>query len=78
MELANQDKIRMPGEKETYKYVRILEADTIKQVEKKIKKEYLRTTRKILEIKLYSRNLIKYLSCSPRKIFGTILEVDDR
>ena len=30
MELPNQDKIRMHGEKETYKYLGILEADTIK------------------------------------------------
>ena len=30
MELPNQDKIRTLGEKETYKYWRILEADTIK------------------------------------------------
>ena len=39
----------------------VLEADTIKQVEMKdkIKKEYLRRTRKQLETKLSSRNLIK-------------------
>ena len=38
-----------------------LEADTIKQVEMKdnIQKEYLRRTRKLLEKKLSSRNLIK-------------------
>ena len=36
MELTNQDMI---GEKETYKYLGILEADTIKQVEmKKLRK----------------------------------------
>ena len=29
MELPNQDKIRTVGEKETYKYLGILEADTI-------------------------------------------------
>ena len=33
MELPNQDKIRTLGEKETYKYLDILVADTIKQVE---------------------------------------------
>ena len=46
---------------ETYKYLGILVADTIKQVEMKniIKKEYLRRTRKLLETKLNSRNLIK-------------------
>ena len=31
MELINQDKIWTLGEKETYKYIWILEADTIKQ-----------------------------------------------
>ena len=31
MELPNQDKIRKLGEKETAKYLGILEADTIKQ-----------------------------------------------
>ena len=61
MELPSQDKIRTLGEKENYKYLHILEADTIKQVEMKdkIKKEYLRRTRKLLETKLSSRNLIK-------------------
>ena len=34
-ELANQDKIRTFGEKETYKYLGILEADSTKQVKMK-------------------------------------------
>ena len=61
IELSNQEKIRMLGEKETYKYLVILQADTIRQVEmkEKIRKEYLRRTRKLLKTKLYSRNLIK-------------------
>ena len=61
MELPNHDKIRTVGESETYKYLGILEADTIKQVKMKdkIRKEYLRRTRKLLETKLSSRNLIK-------------------
>ena len=61
MELPNRDKIRTLGEEETYKDLGILEADTIKQVEMKdkIRKEYLRRTRKLLETKLSSRNLIK-------------------
>ena len=61
MELPNHDKIRTLGENETNKYLGILEADTIKQVEMKVKirKEYLRRTRKLLETKLSSRNLIK-------------------
>ena len=61
MELPNQDKIRTLEEKETYKYLAILEADTIKKVEmkEKIKKEYLWRIRKLLETKLYNRNLVK-------------------
>ena len=61
IELPNQDKTRTHAENETYKYLGILEADTIKQVEmkNKILKEYLRRTRKLLETKLSSRNLIK-------------------
>ena len=61
MEPPNHDKIRMLGENETYKYLGILEADTIKQGEMidKIRKEYLRRTRKLLETKHSSRNLIK-------------------
>ena len=61
MERPNQDKIRTLEENETYKYMSILEADTIKQVamKDKIKKEYLRRTRKLLETKLSSRNLSK-------------------
>ena len=61
MELPNHDKIRTLGEEETYKYLGILEADTIKQVETKDKilKEYLKRTRKVLEPKFSNRNLIK-------------------
>ena len=61
IELPNQDKIRTLAENETYKYLGILEADTIKQVEMKNKfqKEFLRRTRKLLETKFSSRNLIK-------------------
>ena len=35
VELPNQEKLKTLGEKETYKYLGILEADTIKQVEMK-------------------------------------------
>ena len=61
MELPNQDKIRTLGENETNKYLGILEADTVKQVQMKdkIQKEYVRRTRKLLGTKLSSRNLIK-------------------
>ena len=60
VELPNHDKIKTFGESETYKYLGIFEADT-KQVEMKdkIRKEYLRRTRKLLETKLSSRNFIK-------------------
>ena len=66
MELPNQDKIRTLGESETCKYLGILEADTIKQVEMKdkIQKEYLRGTRKLLETKLSMRNLVKGINMS--------------
>ncbi len=37
MELPNHDKIRTLAENETYKYLGILDADTIKQVEMKDK-----------------------------------------
>ena len=58
IELPNQDKIRTLAENE---YLEILEANTIKQVEmkNKIQKEYIRRTRKLLETKLNSRNIIK-------------------
>ena len=67
IELPNHDKIRTLGENETYKYLGILEADTIKQVQMKDKiwKEYLRRTRKLLETKFSRRNLIKGINtCS--------------
>ena len=61
MELPNHDKIRKLAENETYKYLGILAADTIKQVEMKVKirKEYHRRTKKLLEKNLSGRNLIK-------------------
>ena len=64
MKLRHQDKIRTLEEKETYKYLGILEADTIKQVEMKdkIQKEYLRRSWKLLETKLSRRNLIKRIN----------------
>ena len=78
IELWNQIVIKTLGEKEAYKYLRVLEADTIKQQEMKkiFKNEYLRRARKLLETKLYCRNFVKkdkYLGCTPRKILGIIL-----
>ena len=61
MEIPNQEKIRMLGEKSTSKYLGILEVDTIKQVEmkEKTKKVYLRGMRKLLETRLHRRNIMK-------------------
>ena len=63
IELPNHESIRMLGEKENYKCLEILEADTIKQVEmkEKIRKLYLRR-RKLLKTKLYSIYLIKEIN----------------
>ena len=52
IKLQNQDKIRTLGEKETYKYLGILEADIIKRADIKEKK-YLKRTTKPLETKLH-------------------------
>ena len=67
MKIPNQEKIRTLREKETYKYLGIFGADTIKQVEmkEKIKKEYLGRTRKLLETKLYNWNHIKGMNTWP-------------
>ena len=49
------------------------------KIKKNKKKDSLRGNRKLLETKLYSRNLVKGLNTwtfSPRKIPGTIHEVD--
>ena len=83
VKLTNYEKLRTLGEKETYKYLGILEADTIKQVEmkEKIKKEYLRRTKKTTWDKTLLQELCqrdKYLGCLPRRTLGTILEVDQR
>ena len=63
-ELPNQESTRVFGEKKTYKYYGILQLDTktSKMKGKRIRKEYLWLTRKHLEIKLCSRNLIKELT----------------
>ena len=60
MELPNNDKIKTLAETETYKYLGILEADSIKQAEMKEEnqKECFRRTRKLLERKINCRNLI--------------------
>ena len=61
IELANQEKIRMLGEKENYKYLGILEVDIIKEAEmkEKIKKEYVRRTRKYLKQSYIAEKALK-------------------
>ena len=71
MEQPNQDKMRTLEENETYKYLGILESDTIQQVKMKdkIKKEYLRRTRKLLGTKLssrFSKQRNEYQGCTLR------------
>ena len=83
MERPNQDKIWMLAENETYKYLGILEAETIKQVEMKdkIQREYHWRTRKLHETKLSSRNLIKGINTWPVllvRYYWTLSQVDQR
>ena len=68
IKLQNQENIWTIGEKETYKYLEILQADTIKQTKMKEKIERtVRRTRKLLETKLHGQK-------SHQKILRTILE----
>ena len=55
----NQECIKTLWSKRKLQYPGILEAGTIKQTEMKVRKKYLRRTRKLLETKLCSRSLIK-------------------
>ena len=66
MNYQTKTKLDRLEEKETYKYLGILEANIIKQgkMKEKIKKEYLKRTRKLLETKLCSRNIIKGINIS--------------
>ena len=61
IEQLNQESIRTLEEKENYKYLGILEADTIKKTKiiDGITKEYLKRTRKLLDTKICRGNLIK-------------------
>ena len=49
IKLPNQEKIRVLEEKENYRYMGILEVDTIKQVEMKEKEKIPQTAREALE-----------------------------
>ncbi len=68
--------------KETYKYLSIKEADTIKQVEtkEKIMNEYLRTSRKLRDKTIYQKPYLrfKYLGSDLCLIFRTLFEEDQR
>ena len=81
--LPNQDRIRTFGEKENYKYLGILETNTIKQAEMKEKNdkrvlqtntETPRNQRNKHSPNIHQRN--KHLASPSRKILGTILKTD--
>ena len=83
VEQSNQVVLRMFGEKETYKYWGIFEADTIKQQEMKEKKlkSVSQKVQKITRDKTLWQEPCqrdKYLGCPPRQILRTIHEVDQR
>ena len=49
------------------------------EMKEKVRKEFLKRTRKLLKIKLCSRNLVKEINtwtAPPCKILGTILKMD--
>lgn len=56
-----QETIRMHSKQHGYKFLGILESDTIKQTKEKVKKEYIKRTKTLLETKIYDRNLIKII-----------------
>ena len=60
IELQKWERIRTLREKENYKYLGLLDEETIKQADmkEKVRKNNLRRTRKLLETMLYRRNLI--------------------
>ena len=80
MELPYKDKIRMQRENETYKYLGILEAETIKQLEtkNKIQNDHYRRTRKLLGAKLSSRKPIKEINIRAVPSLDILSEVDQR
>ena len=73
IQLQNQESIRTLEEKENYMYKGILEADTIKQKDRK-KKKYLRRMKKLLETKPQkSDGRDKYQVNSSWKVLRVIL-----
>ena len=83
IELPNQEKIRTLGEKETNKYLVILEGDTIKHAEmkeklkKRIPQENEKTTRNQTTLQEFHQR-DKYLDCPPYKLLKTIIKMDER
>ena len=66
--IVNSDGIQLPNDKvikslegESYKYLGVLEADEVmvNEMKDKVKKEYYRRVRKVLETKLNSGNVFK-------------------
>ena len=81
VDLPNQIVFRMLWEEKIYKYLGILEADTIKQQEMKKKLRVSQKSQKITRHKTLQQEpweRIEYLGCPHRKILGAILEVDQR
>ena len=80
MELPNQERIRTIEDKENYKYLEMLGADSIKQVE--MKEKYQKSVsdeqenNSNLVLLQESQQRDQHQDCSPNKIPGTILEMD--
>ena len=72
-EILNKEKIKTLGEKETYKYLGIFEADTIKHAEMEHEHIKKRITQEIEKTSLKD----KYLGSTPCKIIGTINKFDE-
>ena len=60
--LPNDFKISSLKGGENYKYLGILETEDTKKMKEKVKAEYLRRTRKVLESKLNSGNIFKAIN----------------
>ena len=65
IELPNERKIRIFREKESFKYLEIMEAETIYQAEMKesIKKEYLRGTKNFLNTNCITNRIQRINTC---------------
>ena len=82
IELPNKKQLKTLGKNGTYKYLVMLESDSIKQAEMKenIKIEYIKRMRKLFETKEYNRNLIKGIKTRDVHLVrysGPIFETND-